>query len=73
MARPKKGELASLRNCRKKYSCHFLFRPTLSKKSSVGMRLCNSLNWNSISLAGFLLTRIIIIAVIFMYRRTARK
>ena len=42
----------------------FSFRPILSKKSSVGMRLCNSLNWNSISLAGFLFTRIIIIIVI---------
>ena len=42
----------------------FSFRPILSKKSSVGMRLCNRLNWNSISLAGFLLTRIIIIIVI---------
>ena len=31
----------------------FSFRPILSQKSLVGMRLCNSINWNSISLVVF--------------------
>ena len=31
----------------------FSFRPIVSQKSLVGMRLCNSMNWNSISLVLF--------------------
>jgi len=46
----KKGGLMTLRHCDKK--CNFRF-PILNRNLLVGIRLCKSLNWNSISLVLF--------------------